>query len=261
MLLSPQGKRFLVQVEPRKFSTHLGELDLEKLTHIPQGGVIYTHKGIPFITLKPTLYDFLHHLKRRTQIIYPKDLGYILMRLGIGPGSRVIECGAGSGALTMTLAWWVRPTGRVYTYEREEKFAYLCQENLAWAGLMDWVEIKIRDIVVGFEEKEVDAVFLDVKTPWLYLSQAWDALKAGCVLGMLVPTTNQVCEILRTLSGLPFTDIEVLELLLRRYKTVAERLRPQDRMVAHTGYLIFARKMLREVEHSLLTSPSKRGKD
>ncbi|MCD6319747.1 MAG: tRNA (adenine-N1)-methyltransferase [Candidatus Desulfofervidaceae bacterium] len=246
LLLSPQGKRFLVQVEPRKFSTHLGELDLEQLTHIPQGGVIYTHKGVPFVTLKPTLYDFIHHLKRRTQIVYPKELGYILMRLGIGPGSRVIECGAGSGALTMTLAWWVRPTGCVYAYEREERFAHLCQENLVWAGLLEWVEIKVKDIETGFEEKEVDAVFLDVKTPWLYLPQAWDALKGGCVLGILVPTTNQVSEVLKALDNLPFTDIEVLEILLRRYKTVAERLRPQDRMVAHTGYLMFARKMLRK---------------
>ena len=243
LLISPEGKRFLVKVEDKRFSTHHGEIDLSRLQEIRPGEAISTHKGVPFLTLRPTLYDFIHSLKRRTQIIYPKELGYILMRLGIGPGSRVVECGAGSGALTMTLAWWVRPNGKVFTYEREERFAKLCLENLRWAGLSDWVELKLRDIEVGFDEQDVDAVFLDVREPWRYLKQAWKALRGGCVLGILVPTTNQVSEVLKGFAEVPFTDIEVLEILLRRYKTVAERLRPFDRMVAHTGYLIFARKV------------------
>ncbi len=244
LLVSPEGKRLLVKVEDKRFSTHHGEIDLSKLQETKPGEAVFTHKGVPFLTLKPTLYDFIHRLKRRTQIIYPKELGYILMRLGIGPGSRVVECGAGSGALTMTLAWWVRPNGKVFTYEREERFAKLCLENLSWAGLKPWVELKLRDIGAGFDERDVDAVFLDVREPWCYLKQAWEALRGGCVLGILVPTTNQVSEVLRGFEEVPFTDIDVLEILLRRYKPVAERLRPFDRMVAHTGYLIFARKVL-----------------
>jgi len=247
LLLSPEGKRFIVRIEPKKLSTHHGEIDLESLAKVSPGNVIYTHKGIPFVSLKPTLYDFIHHLVRRTQIIYPKDLGYILIRLGIAPGNRVIEAGAGSGALTLTLAWTIRPTGKVYSYEKEEKFIKICWENLTWAGLSDWVELKHRDIEQGFDERDVDAIFLDVKTPWQYLSQAWEALKGGCVLGMLVPTTNQVSEILKNIEKFPFVDVEVMEILLRRYKTVAERLRPEDRMVAHTGYLIFARKKEKDV--------------
>jgi len=243
LILSPEGKRFLVRIEPKKFSTHHGEINLEALTQISPGNVIYTHKNIPFITTRPTLYDLIFHIKRITQIIYPKELGYILIRLGIRPGSKVIECGTGSGALTLTLAWWVRPNGRVYSYEKEERFIKVCLENLNYAGLKEWVELKHKDIGNGFDEKNVDAVFLDVKTPWMYFRHAWEALKGGCILGILVPTTNQITESLKFLNNNGFKDIEVIEILLRRYKTVAERLRPEDRMVAHTGYLIFARKV------------------
>jgi len=243
LILSPEGKRFLVRIEPKKFSTHHGEINLEALTQISPGNVIYTHKNIPFITTRPTLYDLIFHIKRITQIIYPKELGYILIRLGIRPGSKVIECGTGSGALTLTLAWWVRPNGRVYSYEKEERFIKVCLENLNYAGLKEWVELKHKDIGNGFDEKNVDAVFLDVKTPWIYFRHAWEALKGGCILGILVPTTNQITESLKFLNNNGFKDIEVIEILLRRYKTVAERLRPEDRMVAHTGYLIFARKV------------------
>jgi len=243
LILSPEGKRFLVRIEPKKFSTHHGEINLEALTQISPGNVIYTHKNIPFITVKPTLYDLIFHIKRITQIIYPKELGYILIRLGIKPGSRVIECGTGSGALTLALAWWVRPNGRVYSYEKEERFLKVCLENLNYVGLKEWVELKHKNIGNGFDEKNVDAVFLDVKTPWMYFHHAWEALKGGCVLGILVPTTNQITESLKFLEKNLFKDIEIIEILLRRYKTVAERLRPEDRMVAHTGYLIFARKV------------------
>ncbi len=243
LLISPDGKRFLVKVEERKFSTHHGDIDLGSLCKIKPGEVVKTHKGVSFFTLKPTLYDFIHHLKRHTQIIYPKELGYILMRMGIAPGAKVLECGAGSGALTMTLAWWVRPHGKVFSYEREERFAKVCLENLRKVGLSEWVELKVKDLEEGFDERNADAVFLDVREPWRYLEQAWKALKGGCMLGMLVPTTNQISEILKRIEPMPFIEVEVMEILLRRFKPVAERLRPFDRMVAHTGYLIFARKV------------------
>jgi tRNA (adenine57-N1/adenine58-N1)-methyltransferase len=109
--------------------------------------------------------------------------------------------------------------------------------------LLDWVELKQRDIAEGFDEREADAVFLDVRTPWLYLPQAWEALGEGGFFGAVVPTANQVSELLAGLEQQAFRDVEVCELLLRSYKPVADRLRPSDRMVAHTGYLIFARRL------------------
>jgi len=185
LILSPEGKRFLVRIGPKKFSTHHGEINLEALTQISPGDVIYTHKNIPFITVKPTLYDLIFRIKRITQIIYPKELGYILIRLGIKPGSRVIECGSGSGALTLALAWWVRPNGRVYSYEKEERFLKVCLENLNYVGLKEWVELKHKNIGNGFDEKNVDAIFLDVKTPWMYFHHALGSLKRRMCIGHL----------------------------------------------------------------------------
>ena len=110
-------------------------------------------------------------------------------------------------------------------------------------GFDDRVTIKHRDIALGFDEEDVDSLFLDVREPWLYIKQAYNALKIGGMLGILVPTTNQIEETLKELNLFSFIDIEVSELLLRKYKPVPGRLRPQDRMGAHTAFMIFARKI------------------
>jgi len=162
----------------------------------------------------------------------------------VGPGKKVLECGTGSGALTLAFAYAVGEEGRVITYEKEERFFHLAKRNLERFGLAHRVELKLKEVVDSFEETNVDAVFLDVREPWLLLKPAWDALKPGHPLGILVPTTNQVSQTLTHLLSLPFKDVEVLEILVRRYKPNPERLRPEDRMVAHTGYLIFAKKVL-----------------
>ena len=188
-------------------------------------------------------------IKRISQIVYPKDSGYILMKLDVGTGSRVVECGTGSGALTIALAHAVRPSGRVYSYDQRDDMLRVAARNLTNAGLLEQVELKQRDIAEGFCERDVDALFLDVRTPWLYLSQAWEALAEGGFFGAIVPTANQVSELIAELNEEPFGDIGVCEILLRSYKPIAERLRPMDRMVAHTGYLIFARRLERVVPH------------
>ncbi len=244
LLVSKEGKEFLVQVEKRVFGTHLGNVDLGNLIDQPWGLTIGTHRGKTLYVLKPSLHDLTRHIKRRTQIIFPKELGFILMKLEVGPGKRVIECGTGSGSLTLALAWMAGPTGQVISYEREEAFSLLARENLERLGLADRVEFKVKDIQEGFDEEEVDALFLDVKNPWDYLEQAHQALSGGRTLGILVPTTNQVSRVLFGLEEKGFVYPEVCEILLRRYKANPERLRPEDRMVAHTGFLVFARKML-----------------
>jgi len=137
----------------------------------------------------------------------------------------------------------VMPTGRVYTYEEREKMSNLARRNLGQVGLLEAVDLKVRDIGLGFDEREVDALFLDVREPWLHLEPARAAMKSGGFFGSLLPTTNQVSELLAGLESHGFADLEVQELLLRNYKPVAARLRPSDRMVAHTGFLVFARKV------------------
>jgi tRNA (adenine57-N1/adenine58-N1)-methyltransferase len=200
--------------------------------------------GFPFLLLRPSLNDRILHLRRISQIIYPKDAGYILLKMNIGPGARVIEAGTGSGALTMVLAHAVRPDGRVYSYDVRSDMQRLARKNLASAGLGDVVEFKLRDVAEGFDETDVDALFLDLPNPWDYLSQAHAALSSGGFFGSIMPTANQVSRLLVALERASFGFIEVEEILLRPYKPVAERLRPTDQMVAHTGFLIFARSLV-----------------
>ncbi len=241
-LVSPQGKRYLIRVQAdATVHTHDGVITHDKLIGASYGSVIHTHLGRPFRMLRPTLYELVKGLKRQTQIIYPKEIGYICLKLGIGPGVRVIEAGSGSGSLTVALSWYAGPEGRVYTYDRRPEFSELCGKNLAWAGVGANVERFQRDIAEGFLQQGVDALFLDVRTPWDYLDQAVAAVAPGAPMGFLLPTTNQISDLLAGLERGPFTDIEVLEIFLRRYKPVADRLRPADRMVAHTGFLVFCR--------------------
>ena len=178
--------------------------------------------------------------------MYPKDIGYVLLRLNAGPGTQVIEGGTGSGGLTLALARAVAPTGHVYTYEGRPEHSELAQQNLARLGLDAVVTFRVRNIAQGFEERNVDALFLDVRTPWRYLDGVEAALKDSGVFGAFLPTTPQVSDLVAGLEAQGvFANIEVEEIILRPWKPVPGRLRPVDRMIAHTGFLIFARKMTR----------------
>jgi len=247
LLLSPDDKRYAVRLVPgQRLDTHHGFILHDAIIGQRFGTTINTQLGHAYLLLQPSTYDLVMHVKRISQIVYPKEIGYILLRMNIVPGARVVECGTGSGALTLALARFVRPTGRVYSYEERDDMLTLARKNLERAGVLDVVELKARDIRVGVDERDVDAFFLDVREPWLFLAQVHTALKGGGFFGSLVPTTNQVSEILQEMERLGgWADVEVVEILTRYYKPVAERLRPQDRMVAHTGYLIFARAVQR----------------
>jgi len=247
LLVSPDRKRFLVRLKAGEvFHTHKGYIPHDALIGEPLGWTVAAQTGRHFIVVEPSLDDLVRMLRRTTQIMYPKDVGYLLLKMNIGPGKRVIEAGTGSGGLALVLANFVRPDGRVYSYEVREDVLRLARKNLDGLGLLDWVDLKHRDIAEGFDETNVDACFLDVRTPWEYLDQVAAALKGGGFLGSILPTTNQVSRLLMELELHGFAFAEVEEILLRPYKAVAARLRPMDRMVAHTGFLVFARKVARE---------------
>jgi len=227
-----------------KFSTAGGVFDLSELVGQFPGSSVKSHLGHQLFAFRPTPSDWvLHAVKRQTQVTYPKEMGYILVRAGVTPGSVVVESGSGSGASTLMFAFAVGDSGHVFSYERRPEFSELARRNVERAGLSHRVTFKVKDIAEGFDEREVDVVFLDVREPWLYLPQAMEALADGGTLTVLVPTTNQVSETLRAMQNLPLVDVEVSELLLRHYKPNPDRLRPEDRMVAHTAFLIFARKV------------------
>ena len=176
--------------------------------------------------------------------MYPKDIGYTLVMMGIGPGLHVLEAGTGSGAYTTALAFAVGPTGHVTTYEKRSETQRLAQKNLERLGLADRVTFKLRDISEGFEEQGVDALFLDLPNPYDYMRQVRNALKPGGFFGCILPTANQIEKLLVALNREYFSFVEVCEILLRYYQVVPDKFRPTDRMVAHTGYLIFARPIL-----------------
>ncbi len=245
LLVGRDRKTFIVRLESGlKLHTHRGIIDHDDVIGAPWGTQLSSHKGYPFFCFRPSTDDLVRNLKRTTQIIYPKDAGYILMKMGIVPGCRVIEAGTGSGGLTLMLAQAVSPSGRVFSYEIRPDIQTLAQRNLEQLGLDEFVEFKLRDIADGFDENDVDGLFLDVPNPWSYLAQVYQALMSGGFLGCILPTTNQVSRLLGVLEQGGFGMIEVEELLLRQYKAVSARLRPMDRMVAHTGYLVFGRAIL-----------------
>ena len=244
LLISPEGKRYLRTLDPaHSFHTQEGLLKMADVAQAGFGAAVRTHKGFVFRVLKPTVYECIKGVRRSTTIMYPKEIGYVLLKLGAGPGRRIIEAGSGSGGLTTALAWMAGENGRVYSCERREEFSRLARENVERVGLAHRVSFFHCDVSEGFPEEArgADALFLDVRSPWECLRPVADIICPGAPVGFLLPTVNQISDLLRALEESGFEDVEVLEILVRRYKPVPERLRPEDRMVAHTGFLVFAR--------------------
>ncbi len=250
LLLGPDGKRLLHKLTPgQQVHTHLGFFTHDAIVGLPYGSLIHTQLGSAYVLLQPSTLDLIMHVKRTSQIVYPKEIGYLLLKMNLAPGTHIIEAGTGSGGLTLALARAVQPYGKVYSYEERAEFQENARKNIERVGLAEYVDFKVRDIALGFDEHGVDAVFLDVREPWLFLAQGHAALTGGGFFGSLVPTTNQVSDILAEMERLGgWVEVEVSEILHRFYKANAERLRPSDRMVAHTGYLIFARAVSAHVE-------------
>lgn len=246
-LVGLRHKHFIIKLSAgAEFQSHRGVIQHNDLIGKPWGSQIFSHMGSPFFLLQPSLGDLLRGTKRTTQIMFPKEIGFILVNMGIGPGQHVLEAGTGSGALTTALAYAVGSEGRVTSYEVRPEMQELAKKNLERIGLADRVDFRIGDIAEGFDVEAVDALFLDVANPYDYISQVKSALKPGGFFGSILPTTNQVSRLLQALRFEKFAFVEVLEIMLRFYKPEPDRLRPTDRMVAHTGYLIFARPVLIE---------------
>ena len=252
LLIGQDRKQFVVKLVPGgQLQTHRGYLDHDDLLGRPLGREVLSHLGYPFVVLQPSTSDLINQLKRTTQIMYPKDIGYTLLKLSVVSGDRIIEAGTGSGGLSVALARAVGPDGMVYSYEVRHDILNLARKNLEALGLADRVSFTLRDIAEGFDQTGVDALFLDVRRPWAYLAQVSAALKDSGFFGAILPTTNQVSDLVRGLEEQQtFGHIEVEEVLVRPYKAAPKRLRPMDRMVAHTGFLVFARKVHREVSQA-----------
>ena len=248
MMIDLREKVHVVTIQTgKKFETHHGFILHDTMIGRPWGSTIYSSTGHPYLCIQPSTSDLIRHIKRSSQVIFPKDSAHIMMKMNIKPGVRVLESGCGSGGLTMALATAVMPAGHVYSQEIREDFIALTKRNMARYGLDPYVTFIHGDGSEGFKVDEpVDAVFLDMLQPETCVGTARKVLKDGGWFGSLVPTTNQVQAILLELAKHDYGLIEVEEVITRSYKPIAERLRPRDRMIAHTGYLIFARAIVRE---------------
>jgi tRNA (adenine57-N1/adenine58-N1)-methyltransferase len=239
-------RTYMVKVEAGKsFHTHKGFIKLDDLIGKEFGETLQSSLGIKFTALKPSLTDYIMKSSRKTQITYPKDAALIVMFSGIGPGSRVAESGTGTGALTMALAHYVKPEGRVYSYELREEFRKNAEKNLKRANLLDFVELKSGDVTAGIEERDLDAVILDLAVPWLVVPHAYEALKPSGTIVSFSPTIDQVVKTTEALKGNNFVFIETVECMMRGMQVERGKTRPHTMMTGHTGYITNARKTVK----------------
>lgn len=244
LLYSPDKKKgWLVRVEEGKeYHTHLGKAKLDEVVGRVWGSKLMTNKGKVLFLLRPTLEDFIMKFRRKTQIIYPKDAGLILIKLDVGNGSKVLEVGTGSGAMTAFLARAVAPDGKVVSYEIREDFYEMAKRNLESTGLLKYVELVNLDAKEGIKGKEYDAVMVDIGDPWMVLEQVSKVMKPSAPIAFITPTINQAERLTVALKETGFTMLECLELLFRRMEVRPGMSRPSTRMVGHTAYLVTARK-------------------
>jgi tRNA (adenine57-N1/adenine58-N1)-methyltransferase len=239
-------RTYMLKVETGKtFHTHKGYVKLDELIGKEFGVAFQSSLGIEFTALKPTLEDYIMKSSRKTQITYPKDIALIVMFSGIGPGSRVVESGTGTGALTTALAHYVKPNGRVYTYEYREEFQKNAEKNLKRIKLLEFVELKSGDVTAGIEERDLDAIVLDLAVPWLVVPHAYESLKPSGTIVSFSPTIDQVVKTVEALQENNFVFIETIECMMRAMQVARGKTRPHTMMTGHTGYITHARKAVK----------------
>ncbi|MDI6642471.1 MAG: tRNA (adenine-N1)-methyltransferase [Candidatus Hodarchaeaceae archaeon] len=242
ILIDERGRKYLTRAERRQLQTNLGVVDLGEAVGKEPGAKLKSHLGNEFVLLRPSIIDYLQKLRRAPQIMLPKDAAQIVAYTGVGPGSLVVDAGVGSGSLAIFLGNLVRPDGRVVTYEIREDFARLAEENIRLAGLAEIVTVKLKDIYEGIDESDVDLVTLDLPQPERALAHAERALKPGGYLAVFTPCVEHIQRLYSEFPNFKFTNFKTIECLVREFEVKASCTRPSTRMIAHTGYLTFARR-------------------
>ncbi|MFM8305012.1 MAG: tRNA (adenine-N1)-methyltransferase [Actinomycetota bacterium] len=243
LLLDSKRRRHLVVLRAGgEFHSHAGVLRHDDLIGAAEGVSARTTKGARLVAVRPTLADYVLEMPRGAQVIYPKDLGPILVHADVFPGARVLESGVGSGALTMTLLRALGPHGHVLGYELREDFADRARRNVeGMLGAEVPLDIEIRDVYAGIDATGLDRILLDLPEPWRVVAHAEKALVPGGILLAYLPTILQVSQLRDTLAESRFGMAQTLEVLQRTWHVEGQSVRPDHRMVAHTGFLTVAR--------------------
>jgi tRNA (adenine57-N1/adenine58-N1)-methyltransferase len=242
LLLDSKRRRYLVQLtEGGEFHSHAGVVPHAELLGRPEGVTVRSTHGARYTAVRPTLSDYVLKMPRGAQVIYPKDLGPILLLADVFPGARVLETGVGSGACSAAL---LRAGAEVVGYELREDFAARARANVeGFLGpeVLDRYRIEVRDAYEGIDERDLDRIVLDLPEPWRVVPAAAEAMHAGGILVAYTPTIGQAAALRQALDDAPFGFAETIEVLHRSWHIEGQSVRPDHRMVAHTGFLTAAR--------------------
>ena len=246
VLLDRKDREYLARLDRnRPIAIRGGKVSVEELIGRNEGCVVRSSVNEPFLVFRPSLPQLIPNLPRNAQVVYPKDLGPILIWADLFPGARVVEAGVGAGALSMTLLRAIGSSGQLITYEIRGDFVDMARNTLAkyFGPAPNW-NLKIGDIETELEETDVDRVVLDLPEPWKVIGPAWKALKPGGILLSYLPTIIQVKSLVDGLrDDKRFACIETMETLMRFWHIKGMSARPQHRMIAHTGFLTTARRL------------------
>jgi tRNA (adenine57-N1/adenine58-N1)-methyltransferase len=242
LLFDRKARRYLITLtEGGEFHTHAGPVRHDDLIGKTEGVTVRSTAGSHFTAVRPTLREFVLKMPRGAQVIYPKDLGQLLMIADIFPGAHVLEAGVGSGALSMTM---LRAGAHVTGYELRPDFAAKAEANVrAFLGDEAAARFRVaeRDVYEGIDEADLDRVVLDLPEPWRVVKHAEAALRPGGLFVAYLPSISQVAQLRDALAASCFGMAETLEVLLRTWHVEGQAVRPDHRMVAHTGFLTSAR--------------------
>jgi tRNA (adenine57-N1/adenine58-N1)-methyltransferase catalytic subunit len=242
LLLDNKQRRYLITLaDGAEFHSHTGLWAHADLVGQAEGVVMRSTKGTPYTALRPTLEDFVVEMPRGAQVIYPKDLAPICMLADIGPGVRVLESGVGSGALSMTMLRW---GADIVGYELREDFANRARNNVrSFLGedVLDRYKVELRDCYDGIDERDLDRVVLDLPEPWQVVPHAMESLRPGGIFIAYLPSIIQVSHLRQALASKSWNGTRTLEVLHRGWYVEGAAVRPDHRMVAHTGFLTVAR--------------------
>ena len=257
LLFHTARKKWLAKVtSEKKLHTHLGIIDISATIGMEYGSAMRTTEGKLIFLIEPTLHDFIMKSERRTQIVYPKDLGYIAARTGLKNGSKVLEIGTGSGALATFMAGIVKPDGHIHSFDVNPDFMQIARRNLEKAGMIEYVTMNQHDPHQGVDVREADVAVVDLGDPWTVLDQVHDALKGSGAFVAICPTMNQIEKTATELKKSGYADVDCVELMIRTMEAREGMTRPSMRMIGHTTYLVFARKVQRQEQPNLAVEDS-----